>query len=220
MIAVVPYPGLRVVVAESLSHDQVKVNEWCDLCGMKLNASKTKIMIVSRSLTMHPQSPALTNGGTVLKESDDLVILGLTFDSKMTFEKHLRSVSREAPQRLGNLRKSWQVFHDTLLLGRCFRGFVFPVLEYFSAVWCPAAETHFRLLDRVVSGASFLTLGVFQCDLVHRRSVAVLCMLYKIRCNQMHPLCVALPVPYMTVWVTSGAVIAHQFTYAPPRCRT
>ena len=50
-------------------------------------------MIVSRSRTMHPQSPPLTIGGTVLKESDDLVILGVTFDSKMTFEKHLRSVS-------------------------------------------------------------------------------------------------------------------------------
>ena len=41
-----------------------RVSEWCDLWGMKLNASKTKTMI----------------GGTVLKESDDLVILGVTFD--------------------------------------------------------------------------------------------------------------------------------------------
>ena len=40
----------------------------------------------------------------MLKESDDLVILGVTFDSKMTFEKHLRSVSRAASQRLGVLR--------------------------------------------------------------------------------------------------------------------
>ena len=61
---------------------------------MKLNASKTKTMIVSRSRTMHPQFPPLTIGGTVLKESDDLVILGVTIDSKMTFEKHLHSVSR------------------------------------------------------------------------------------------------------------------------------
>ena len=53
---------------------------------MKLNVSKTKTMIVLRSRTMHPQSPPLTIGGTVLKESDDLVILGVTFDSKMTFE--------------------------------------------------------------------------------------------------------------------------------------
>ena len=73
---------------------------------------------------------------------------------------------------------------------------------------------------RVVSGTSFLTWGVFECDLAHRRSVAVLCMLYKIRCNPMHPLYGTLPVPYVPVRVTRGAVIAHRYTYAPPCCRT
>ena len=202
LIAFVPSSGVRVTVAESLSRDLVKVSEWCGLRGMKLYASKNKTMIVSRSRTMHPQSPALTNGRTLLKESDDIVILGVTFDSKITFEKHLRSVSRAASQRLGILRKSLQVFHDRLLLGRCFRGFVLPVLEYCSAVWYSAADTHLKLLDRVVSGASFLTGGVFECDLTHRRSVAVLCMLCKIRCVAMHPLHCTLPVPLVPAWVT------------------
>ena len=89
LMAVVPSPGARVAVVESLISDIGRVSEWCDLWGMKLNASKTKTMIVSRFRTMHPQSPPLTISGTVLKESDDLVILGVTFDSKMTFEKHL-----------------------------------------------------------------------------------------------------------------------------------
>ena len=40
LIAVVPSPGFRVAVAESLSRDLVKVIEWCDLWGIKLNASK------------------------------------------------------------------------------------------------------------------------------------------------------------------------------------
>ena len=83
---------------------------------------------------MHPQSPPLTIGGTVLKESDDLVILGVTFDSKMTFEKHLRLVSRGASQRLGILRKSWRVFHDRSLLGRCFRDFVLPFRVLFCSL--------------------------------------------------------------------------------------
>ena len=77
-------------------------------------------------------------------------ILGMTFDSKMTFEKHLRSVSGAASQRLGILRKSWRVFHDRSLFRRCIRGFVLPVLEYRSAVWGSAANTHLKLLDRVV----------------------------------------------------------------------
>ena len=219
LIAVVPLPGVRVTVTEPLSCDLVKISEWCDLWGTKLNASKTKSMIVPRSRTMHSQSLALTIGGIGLKESDDLVILGVTFDSKMTFEKQIRSVSRAASQRLGILRKSSQVFHERLLLVRCFRGFVLPILEYCSAVWFSAANTHLKLLDRVVSSASFLTEGLFECDLADRRSVAVLCMLYKIRCNPMHPIYAALPVKDVPVRVTCGALIAHRYTNVPPRCR-
>ena len=57
---------------------------------------------------MHDASPVtpLTIGGTVLKEFEDLVILGVAFDSKLTFEKHRRLVSRAASQRLCILRKS------------------------------------------------------------------------------------------------------------------
>ena len=46
LIAVVPSPGLRVAVAESLSRDLLKVNEWCDIWRMKLNASKTNTMTI------------------------------------------------------------------------------------------------------------------------------------------------------------------------------
>ena len=45
-------------------------------------------------------------------------------------------------------------------------------------------------------------------------------MLYKIRCNPLHPLYGAVPVLYVPVRVTRGAVIAHRYTYAPPSCRT
>ena len=93
---------------------------------------------------MHPQSPLLAIDGTVLKESDDLYILGVTFDSKLTFEKHLRLVSRAASQRFCIFGKSWRVFHDRLLVSRYFWGFVLPLFEYCSAVWCLAAVTHLK----------------------------------------------------------------------------
>ena len=81
-----------------------------------------------------------------------------------------RSIFARFPEQLlngliGILRKSWQVFHDRLLLVRCFRGFVLPVLEYSSAVWCSAADTHLKLQDRVISGASFLTGGALNVTL-------------------------------------------------------
>ena len=61
---------------------------------------------------------------------------------------------------------------------------------------------------------------MFECDISNRRSVAVLCVLYKIRCNPVHPLKGALPGPYVPVRVTRGALVAHPYTYAPPSCST
>ena len=48
-----------------------------------------------------------------------------------------------------------------------WEGFVLPVLEYCSAVWCSAADTHLKLLDRAVSGARFLTGCVIECYIAH-----------------------------------------------------
>jgi hypothetical protein len=220
LVSVVPSPHARISVSQSINRDLVKISDWCCLWGMKLNASKTVTMIVSRSRTVLPPSPALVLDGVTLDESSDLVILGVTLDSKMTFEKHIRSVARAASQKLGIMRRSWCVFHDHSLSRRCFNSFVLPILEYCSAVWCSAADSHLRLLDRVVTSARFLVGGELDCDLGHRRSVAALCMLYKIRGNMLHPLNSSLPYPYVPARVTRGAVAAHQFAYAVPRART
>ena len=79
----------------------------------------------------------------------------------MTVEKHFRSVSRAASQRLGILGKSWRVFHDRLVLGRSFRSLLLPVLE-------KQCGARLQILGRVVKGASFFTGGVFECDIAHR----------------------------------------------------
>ena len=77
-------------------------------------------------------------------------------------------------------------------------------------MWCSAADTHFKLLTGVSVVPVFLTGGVLGCDLAYRRSVAVLCTLFKIRCYPMHPLCGALPVRYVLMRVTRDALVAHQ----------
>ena len=94
----------------------------------------------------------------MLKDSDDFYILGVTFDSRMTFEKHLRSVSIATFQRLGILKKSWRVFHDKSLLGTCFLGFVLPVLEY----WTGRSVSGVSDLTGVCLSATLLIVGVWQ----------------------------------------------------------
>ena len=89
-----------------------------------------------------------------------------------------------------------------------------------SAVWCSAADSHLKLLDRVVRSAGFLAGGVLECNLAHRRSVAELCMLFKIKSNPLHSLSGALPLPYVLARVIRGALVTHRHLFASPRCRT
>ena len=51
------------------------------------------------------------------------------------------------------------------------------------------------------------------CNIAYHCSAAVFCMLYRSRCNPMHPVYRALPAPPVQVRVT------HQYTM-PPLCRT
>ena len=90
------------------------------------------------------------------------------------------------------MRKSWQVFNDRAVLLRSFWSFVLPVLEYCSAVWCSPADSHLKLLDRVRV--------VRSCQAVLNYG--------------------ALPLPYVQARVTRGALVAHIYSFAPPRCRT
>ena len=53
-------------------------------------------------------------------------------------------------------------------------------------MWCSAADSHLKLLDKGVCDAVFLVGGVLECNLAHRRSVAVLCKLFEIKSNPMN----------------------------------
>ena len=45
-------------------------------------------------------------------------------------------------------------------------------------------------------------------------------MLYKTKGNHMYPFYDDLPVPYMPVWVTCGALVIYRHSYPPHLCRT
>ena len=134
--------------------------------GMKLNVSKTKDMIVSKSCSSLNASPVTpinywwncAEGVWWLDIWSDIWFHDdLWESSSLSFQS-----SRAASQKLDMLRKFWLVFHDRLLLGRLGDAFrVFPahfgVLFCCSAVWCSASDAHLKLLDRVVSGACCLT---------------------------------------------------------------
>ena len=61
-------------------------------------------------------------------------ILGLKFDSRLTFEDHVRGIVSCVSQRIGILRLLKCVFVDTYVLLRCYYAFVLHPLVLFSGM--------------------------------------------------------------------------------------
>ena len=219
LLAVIPSPDMRLSVSESINRDLAKINEWCKQWGMKMNPKKTQSMILSRSRTIHPQHPDLYIDNEPLTTNNSFKILGVTFDRKLTFEAHLRSMSKLISQKLGLLRKSVKIFGDQSVLLKCFNSFILPSFEYCSPVWSSAAESHLKLLDKNLNGCKFL-IPDLDTNLGHRRSVSSLCMLFKIYSNPEHPLHSELPNLFVPLRLTRAAAGSHNHSFVRVRCNT
>ena len=96
----IPSSNTRSDVTESLNRDLSKISTWCNLWGIRLKPNKTQSMIVSRSRTVFPPHPDLLVGSTSPNSCEFFKILGVMFDGKFTFERHIRSISSSVAQRL------------------------------------------------------------------------------------------------------------------------
>ena len=90
---------MRSVISDSVNRDLAKISEWCKLWGMKMNHNKTQSMIVSRSRTLQSQHPDHFTDNVALTTSDSFKFLGVTFDSKISFDSHVSSVSSVIAQK-------------------------------------------------------------------------------------------------------------------------
>ena len=75
-----------------LRKDLRKLAKWCVKWRIKLNPEKTKVIIFSRSSHARNSKPILKLYGERLKIYPQVKFLGITFDSKFTFQKHFEQI--------------------------------------------------------------------------------------------------------------------------------
>ena len=115
-----------------------------------LNPNKTKALVVSRSRTVRPPHGDLDLSGVSICGSPNLDILGVKFDSKLTFEVHMRGIVSPCVSENWYFEVGEKYFVDTSVLLRCYFAFVLTILDYCSPVWGSAVEYHLQLLERQV----------------------------------------------------------------------
>ena len=92
LLEVVCKPADRPAVVASLIGDFARIQVWCNHWCMKLNPNKTKALVVSRFRAVGPPYGDLVLSGVSIRASPNLEILCMKFDSKLTFEDHVRGI--------------------------------------------------------------------------------------------------------------------------------
>ena len=83
---------------------------------------------------MNPPHGDLVLSRVSIRASPNLDILGVKFNSKLTFEDRARGIVSRVSQRIGILRLVKRIFDISVLL-RCYFEFVLPFPDYCSPVW-------------------------------------------------------------------------------------
>ncbi|KAG0722156.1 hypothetical protein GWK47_045040 [Chionoecetes opilio] len=116
---------------------------------------------------------------------DEVEVLGVTYDCRLTFKAHIERLARESSGKLASLRRmSWLL--DSKGLEVLYKAQVRSSMEYAYLGWGGAANKHLALLDKVQGRAMRLIRdsGAGQeprlHSLQHRRDVAGLTVMYKV----------------------------------------
>ena len=111
-----------------------------------------------------------------------MLLLGILFDCRLNYSCHIRSMEVRASQRLGFFRRACSLLRSIKAREIVYKGFIRPLLEYAPLVWMSAPSAN--RLDAIQARALRIIGGLCFLDtLSHRRKVAGLTYLYKLRCG-------------------------------------
>ena len=137
--------------AKLLRKDLRKLAKWCAKWRIKLNPEKTKVIIFSRSSLPRNSEPILKLYGERLKICPQVKFLGITFDSKLTFQKHFEEILERCNTRYHRVRlivnKKWGPSPSTIL--QIYKQCVRPIFEYGSLSTITTSDTIISKIQRL-----------------------------------------------------------------------
>ena len=92
----IPCPNNREAVVRLLNEYLRRIDDWSDCWNRKFNPSKSKTIVVSTSRIQQPFHPPLKVSGVLVKEEWSIEVLGVTLDTKLTYERHIMNTACQA----------------------------------------------------------------------------------------------------------------------------
>ncbi|KAL0820084.1 hypothetical protein ABMA28_006029 [Loxostege sticticalis] len=176
-----------------LQLDLDRFNDYCINNKLDLNISKCYSICFSRKVNVTEYTYTLKGMG--LKNVDEIHDLGVTHDSKLTYETHVEQIVKKATRTLGFIMRSCSQFHNLKVAKLLYCTYVRSILEYGSQVWNPQYNIYINKIECIqrkfmrflqYKSRTYLESYEHRCKKHHtlplheRRNIADLVLLFKI----------------------------------------
>ncbi len=129
---------------------------WTNESLLKFHPQKCKQMRISTknnpleafTYTMGPEH-------TILQLTDSEKDIGVTIDSRLSFEKHINEKINKANSTLGIIRRTFE-YLDQQTFMYLYRSMARPHLEYANQIWAPQLKKHINAIENVQRRATKL----------------------------------------------------------------
>lgn len=137
------------------------LHTWSQTNGFKFSPSKTKHIFFSKNqMTLKPE---YTLDNTIVPITDTIKILGLQFDHKLTWKKHLYEIKAIAKQKLNLIKiisnHKWGA--DLNIIINSYRSMVRSTLDYGDVIYNSANSSTIQMINPIHNTGMKLALGAY-----------------------------------------------------------
>ena len=128
-----------------LSNESNIAVKWFSENGMQANPSKFQVMISHRINNV--LKPVYIDDAPVIPQ-DSVKLLGVTFDSKLTFDLHVDSICKKASRSLNVLKRFSKILSTKNKL-KIFQSFINSNFTYCPVVWHFCSKKQTRNMEKI-----------------------------------------------------------------------
>jgi ribonuclease HI len=160
-LAILTY-GETTTEAEAYTNsDLAKIEKWAKQNKMKFNELKSKTMLISRKRKRNREDINIYLNNRRLEQVKEMKNLGIYFDKKLNFHKHIEHItekSRKFIYMLGKTAKlNWGLGHKALKT--IYEGAIAPLMTYGAPVWEEATKKN-TLLRKLQSTQRLINIKI------------------------------------------------------------
>ena len=140
--------GATRIEAENYANSDIyKIQNWATQNKAEFNPNKSKVLLISKKRKDHAEKTKIYLNHKTLEQVTELKYLGIHFDAKFNFVKHIDKVTEKTTQIVNMLSRvaklQWGLGHCALKT--IYKGAIIPMLTYGCPIWSEALQTQRNL---------------------------------------------------------------------------